>query len=210
MLRLLIVSKVCLYREGLTRALETTDTLHVVAQLSDQDRAVAYLGSDAADVVVVDVATADGARLVSAIRMTVPDTPIVALGASDSDADVLSWVESGVAAYVTQDASLHDLIAAIHGATRGEFFCSPRLAGRLVRRVADLAAVRHVETSDMRLTRRECEIGNLLEQHLSNKEIAARLGIEVATVKNHVHNLLDKLGVHRRTQAARLLHRVLR
>ena len=107
-----------------------------------------------------------------------------------------------MAGYVGRGDSLEDLVAAVESAARGELHCSPKIAGSLVRRVAILAAGRAVVSLQGRLTSREREIARFLEKGLSNKEIATALCIEVATVKNHVHNLLEKLNVHRRTHVA--------
>ncbi len=210
MVRVLIISGIRLYREGLAQALMRVDTLNVVGQISDRERALNQLRSASVDAVLMDVSIAEGPTVVRDIRAAAPAVPIVALGVGESEADILSWIEAGIAAFVTHEESLTDLVTAVHRAVRGELVCSPQLAGSLVRKVAALAADRHRARIDTPLTRREWEIGSLLEQHLSNKEIAVRLGVELATVKNHVHNLLEKLGVHRRTDAVRMLHRVLR
>src|SRR4029079_10643624 len=98
-----------------------------------------------------------------------------------------------------------EVVQVIERAVRGETLCSPRLAGELVRKLASLARDRVVEPARGQLTRREREVVALIEEDCSNKEIAVRLGIEVATVKNHVHNLLDKLGVSRRAEITRVL-----
>ena len=130
---------------------------------------------------------------------------MVAIGIADSDTEVIACAERGFAAYVTRDGSVDELAATIRAAGKGELTCSPRIAGTLMRRLGALAAELHPASSMARLTRREREIAALMRQDLSNKEIATRLRIEVATVKNHVHNVLDKLQVHRRSDAARLL-----
>jgi len=85
---------------------------------------------------------------------------------------------------------------------RGEAVCSPRVAGALLRRIAALATDGRSDRVPAHLTKREREIMGLIDEGLSNKEIAKRLRIEVATVKNHVHNILEKLQVHRRGEAA--------
>jgi DNA-binding NarL/FixJ family response regulator len=133
--------------------------------------------------------------------------PLVALGISGSDSDVIACAEKGAAGFVTCDASLEELAGTIQRAAEGELVCSPRTAGTLMRRLATLAAERRPEPIGAALTRREQEVAALMREDLSNKEIATRLRIEVATVKNHVHNVLDKLRVHRRGEATRLLFR---
>jgi DNA-binding NarL/FixJ family response regulator len=105
-----------------------------------------------------------------------------------------------MAGYVPRDGSLSDLVAAIESAAHGELRCSPKIAASLFQRVARLTdETRHSTAS---LTRREEEIARLIDQGLSNKQIARRLQIEVSTVKNHVHSVLKKLQATRRTLVA--------
>jgi DNA-binding NarL/FixJ family response regulator len=163
--------------------------------------------SAAPDVVLLDVTTEESATVVRDVERLRPRTPVVALGVAEAEADMLACIEAGVAGLVSRDASFDELVATLECASRGEVQCSPRFAGTLARRVASLAARRDADPAAERLTARECEIIALIEQNLSNKEIAVRLGIEVATVKNHVHNLLEKLQVHRRSDVARRLPR---
>src|SRR5439155_827652 len=101
-----------------------------------------------------------------------------------------------------REASIDDLVTVIESVARGEAICSPRVAAGLLRRVAALAAGHGGDLPRAQLTNREREIVRLIDNGLSNKEIARALGIEVATVKNHVHNILEKLQVHRRGEAA--------
>jgi DNA-binding NarL/FixJ family response regulator len=108
---------------------------------------------------------------------------------------------------VLRDGTVDDLVATIESASRGELRCSAKIAAALLRRVADLATERDISKTNARLTRREQENACLVEEGLSNKEIAARLFIEVATVKNHVHNILEKLQVRTRGEAAAAVRR---
>jgi DNA-binding NarL/FixJ family response regulator len=91
-------------------------------------------------------------------------------------------------------------VTTILSAARGELVCSPKLAGTLLRRVSKLASERS-EHGEARLTLRELEVARLLDVGLSNKQISARLGVELPTVKHHVHHILEKLGVQRRSAA---------
>ncbi len=129
----------------------------------------------------------------------------MALGVSDDPQSVLEFVEAGAVGYVTQSASLDDLVAAVEAAARGEGHCSARVAGSLFRRVAKLAGERPPDTDLASLTERERQILGLVERGMSNKEIARQLRVKVPTVKNHVHNILGKLGVSRRGAAAALV-----
>ncbi|HEX7241600.1 MAG TPA: response regulator transcription factor, partial [Longimicrobiaceae bacterium] len=119
---------------------------------------------------------------------------------------VLACAEAGVSGYVSRGASLDDLVGALRSVARGELVCSPHIAGSLFRRVAALSERREASPAAV-LTPREREILGLIDQGLSNKEISRRLRIELSTVKNHVHNLLEKLQVSRRGAAAACLRR---
>jgi DNA-binding NarL/FixJ family response regulator len=199
----LIVASIRIYREGLALMFSRHSSMTVIALASDRAGAIEALTAASPDVVLLDAAIEESTTIVRDVDRLRPRTPVVALGVADAESDMLACIEAGVAGLVSRDASFAELVAALEGAARGEVHCSPRFAGTLARRVASLAARRDDAPAAERLTTRECEIVALLEQNLSNKEIAVRLGIEVATVKNHVHNLLEKLQLHRRSDVAR-------
>jgi DNA-binding NarL/FixJ family response regulator len=117
---------------------------------------------------------------------------------------ILACAEAGASGYVPHDASLEELLTVVQAVAQGELLCSPRMAASLFRRLAALASAGTGRDHQVvgTLTDREREITLLLERQLSNKDIARTLHIEVATVKNHVHNILHKLGVATRTEAA--------
>jgi DNA-binding NarL/FixJ family response regulator len=204
-IRVLIVADTRLYREALSEMLRRRDGFAVAGATASSREALSDLQRFAPDVVVIDMATPESLAAVRELHRSAPGVCVVALGVTELEDDVLRCAEAGAAGYVTREASLEDLLAAIKDAARGELQCSPRIAGRLLRRLAALAADRPWTPSVARLTAREWDIVRLIEANLSNKQIADRLGIEVATVKNHVHNLLEKLNVHRRTDVRRLL-----
>jgi two-component system, NarL family, nitrate/nitrite response regulator NarL len=207
MTRVIIVVGVRLYREGLAQLLSTQHQLNVVATAADGGAAAKRLTEVEPDVALVEMGVPDVDRFVEAVAKRSARIPLVALGISGSDTDVIACAEKGAAGFVTCDASLEELTGTIQRAAEGELLCSPRTAGTLMRRLAVLAAERRPESISVNLTRREQEVAALMREDLSNKEIATRLRIEVATVKNHVHNVLDKLRVHRRTEATKLLFR---
>jgi DNA-binding NarL/FixJ family response regulator len=204
-IRILIVSGIRLYREGLAQVLARVDSLTVVGQQADREATLACLPTIVPSVILLDMSTPDSHALAREMRASAPSIPVVALGIAESEAEVLACAEAGIAGYVTRDESVDELVETVNSVVQGELRCSARVAGSLVRRVAALAAERDPALAETRLTDREFEIVRLLEMRFSNKEIAVRLGIEVATVKNHVHNLLEKLNVHRRADAARLV-----
>jgi two-component system nitrate/nitrite response regulator NarL len=207
MTRVLIVASIRLYREGIAQLLNAHGEFTVVGTESAGRDAMERIDETAPDVVLVDMDIPDLADTAAVFTSRSPRIPVVAIGITESDAEVLACAEMGMAGYVTRESSIEELVAALQGAAGGELICSPRTAGILIRRVAELAADRQRDGSVGLLTQREREVAMLMCEHLSNKEIASRLFIEVATVKNHVHNVLDKLRVHRRTDAVRLLAR---
>jgi two-component system nitrate/nitrite response regulator NarL len=210
MTRVLIVVGIRLYRDGLAQLLGAQDGFTVVGTESHGLAAAARVELLTPDVALVEIGLPDLDAIASALSERSSRIPLVVLGIADSDADVLACAERGAAGYVTRDASVEELTVTIRQAANGELNCSPRTAGSLIRRLGALAAELKLGPQRVQLTHREREVAALMRQDLSNKEIATRLRIEVATVKNHVHNVLDKLNVHRRADAARLLGQVTR
>jgi DNA-binding CsgD family transcriptional regulator len=121
--------------------------------------------------------------------------------------ELIACAEAGIVGFVTRDASVDDLVDAIRNALRGEVICSARVSGLLFQRMAALSGATQAPSNMRLLTRRECEIAKLVYEGMSNKEIARSLRIASATVKNHVHNILEKLQVSRRSAAAAILRR---
>ena len=202
MIRVLIVAEIRLFREGLVEMLQPEPGVEVVATAAGADEAVRALRDREPDVVLLDLATPRDTWLVRALLAAVPGTRVIALAVPEREEDVLACAEAGVAGYVAREGSVEDVVAAVEAAARGETLCSPRMAASLFQRVATLALERSPATIETRLTSRELEVLDLIDQGLSNKEIARRLTIEVSTVKNHVHSILDKLNVSRRAEAA--------
>jgi len=202
MIRVLIVSDVRLYRDALAESLARHDSLSIVGSAPTPDDAIRQAAALSPDVILIDHALADSLRAIRLIGTVQPGIRLVILGIHESDKGVLACAEAGVAGYVPRDASLPDLCGVIESAARGELRCSPQIAATLLRQIAQRAAAPGDLPPRAPLTSREAEIVRCIEQGLSNKEIAVRLGIQVATVKNHVHNLLEKLRVHHRADAA--------
>jgi DNA-binding NarL/FixJ family response regulator len=201
MIRLLVVADVRFYREGLAGVL-AREGVEIVGAAASVDEALARAVELAPEVTLVDLGTRGAVALALALGVASPETKVVALGVREVEEEVVMLAEAGVAGYVTREQSLDELVAAVHTVAAGETLCSPWLAATLLRRVAELARDRTSAPAAERLTAREREIVGLLGDGLSNKEIAARLRIELPTVKNHVHNVLEKLNVRRRADAA--------
>jgi DNA-binding NarL/FixJ family response regulator len=214
-MRVFVISTVTLHREGLAEVLSRRNGIEVVGTAADLDAvplsvAAATPGSERT-IVVLDVAGRDAAELAPRIARG-SRAPVLAINVPARERDVIACAEAGVACCLTAEASIDDLIGAVASVARGEAPCSPWTAAVLLRRIATLARARDPlpapgmpERAPAQLTLRELEIVELVDQGLSNKEIARELCIELPTVKNHVHRILDKLGVRRRTDAAALV-----
>jgi two-component system, NarL family, nitrate/nitrite response regulator NarL len=157
-------------------------------------------------VVVVNTATVPPADELHSLALALPAAKIVALGVPTDDDAIVRILEAGAAGFVTAEQSLPDLVAAVEAAATGELKCPPHLAAALVRRVTALAAGGAREANGNGLTPRQRQIASLIADGLSNKQIARSLCIERATVKNHVHAIMSKLGITRRDQVAARLH----
>jgi DNA-binding NarL/FixJ family response regulator len=197
-LSLVIIVPVRLYREALANGLSVPPFV-VAASAATLNEALPIVELMQPHVIALDVRDASLGDF-REIRRLSPRTRIVAIAVND-EADVLPCAEAGVCGYVSPDASLNDLIRVIQDAMKGEMRCSPRVAGSLLRRLWSLAPATAAASPYAALTSREQEIAVLICKGLSNKDIAVHLHIEVATVKNHVHHVLEKLQVRSRTQA---------
>ncbi len=199
--RIFLVADVSVYRGLLVHALAGEEDIEVVGSSQGDVASVAIRNTEPA-VVLVDAARDSGPAQVRALAAAAPGVKIVAVGIPDDEAVLLELVEAGIAGYVTAEQSLGELIATVEAAANGELRCSPRLSAVLAERLAALTAGLPRRSRDHKLTSREREIAALVTEGLSNKQIAERLSIERATVKNHVHNVLAKLGVTRRDEVA--------
>jgi two-component system, NarL family, nitrate/nitrite response regulator NarL len=200
--RVIVLADVQLYREGLARLLGENELI-VVAGAGPTDRScLPCIRSERPDVVLLEAGSACRPAFVYEIERAAPDARLVAYGVVDEGRQALECAEAGVAAFVSGEATGEQLVSTILGVARGEFSCSPRFAAALVQRIRTLAQSRVPATEDSPLTGRERGILALIDEGLSNKEIAARLGIEVCTVKNHVHHILEKMHATCRSQAA--------
>ncbi|MEU4689378.1 response regulator transcription factor [Actinoplanes sp. NPDC023714] len=196
-----IVAEIAVYREALAQALHEHHGIRVVATAAS----CRHLDPDAlhCHTATLLVDTANLAQACAAIR---GGPRVVVVGVGESEADIVACAESGAMGYVTTTASLADLAATIVSVARDELLCPPRVAGALIRRVGVLAAAAREDRIGGRLTPREQEVLGLLTEGLSNREIAHLLSITVATAKNHVHNILEKLEVSSRSEACAWAH----
>ncbi|WP_083612050.1 response regulator transcription factor [Mycobacterium sp. ST-F2] len=199
---LLIVDDCTLYREYLA-AVFGTDGAAAPAVAWDLESLLAALTEYQPSLVLLNLDTRDRAMLLRAILEICPNSKVIVLGIDEDDqAAIVACAEAGVAGYHLRTASIGDLLELIRRVIDGETFCSPRVSAVLMRRLSSLAAQRQSMSKEQVLTVREVQILRMLESGLSNRDIADQLCIAIHTVKNHVHNLLAKLGVSTRREAA--------
>ncbi len=203
-----VASDVRLYGEGLKLVLAADGRLRVAHIADTAEGVVGCVTTGSVDALLLHAELPDARGALREVRAHSPAIPIVIFGVPERDDDLLDCIEAGATAFVSRDASAQELIETLLSAIRGEPILSPRSAGQLIRRLASRARMAGPVAAADELTSREREIGALLDTGLSNKEIAQRLRISVATVKNHVHRILEKLHVQRRGQAASRLRKM--
>jgi DNA-binding NarL/FixJ family response regulator len=210
-MRVAVVSRVRLYREGLVLVLSTRCGIEVAGAAGDGPEAVELIAATRPTVAIVDAALVTGTDLLPSLRRDHPPIRMIAFGVRDDPAEIIACAEAGVAGYVSSEAGAADLIAVLDAVERDELSCTPFVAGTLLRRVTELSAGGPLPSKpDDRprphaslLTSREAEVMALVEQGLMNKQIARRLGISLSTVKNHVHRILQKQAVFSRGDLSR-------
>jgi two-component system, NarL family, nitrate/nitrite response regulator NarL len=191
----LVVSEVLIYREGIATGLNRLGDFKIVAALPSAQLAAA-LGAGNIQILFVDISNARSRECARTAREIASSVHVIGFGMTSED-DGLLGAELGVTAFVDHDGTIADLNQAARRAINGIPVCPPQLTRRLLQRVAQLAGRVRPHT-DAHLTEREREVASLVEEGLSNKEIAGALNISPATVKNHVHMILDKLNLPRR------------
>lgn len=203
MRRLLIVDDLSLFRVGIGSALAAADFEVVGEAITAQD-AVDKARELQPDVVLLDILMPGGSGLevVDEIISVSPGSKVMLLTASESEEDLLIGVKAGARAYLTKDTPLPDLISAIDAVAAGGAVLSPTMAGKLLDVTNQL--LRHEELLQARkpsLTGREIEVLELVAQGNTSRQIGDLLFISENTVKNHIRNILDKLGLHSRNEA---------
>jgi two-component system, NarL family, nitrate/nitrite response regulator NarL len=200
--RVIIVADVRLYRDGLVEALRPYPVLDVIGAASGITDAFSLIRGTSPDVAVIDMAIRGAFDLLRKLRSDTPRTQAVAFAIDENISTIIECAEAGAAGYVTVNASIDDLAHAVTRTAAGELLCTPKVAAELFRRIADPPDTGATTQESGTLTVREREVLALLRPGLSNKAIASALNISQATVKNHVHHVLDKLKVGSRHQAA--------
>jgi len=211
MIKVLLVIEVSLIANIFAEVLEDEADFMIVGRSEDVQGALKIIHDRKVDVTLVSVGLPDdGAlKLTRAIVDTTPNTRVLALGLADDIDDVLRYIEAGASGYILKDSSLLDLIEIIRSTQKGEAQVSAKMAAAMVERLSSLAKMFSTSetnfTDDVHLTPREREVLQCIGQGCTNQEIASALLVELGTVKNHVHSILEKLNVSNRDDAASYL-----
>lgn len=204
MIRVLLADDQQLFREGLSTLLSVQSGIEIVGEANDGEEAVRLALTLRPDVVLMDVQMPilDGVAATRRLHEEQPAIRIIMLTTYDHDEYVFEGLRAGAVGYLLKDVSAKKLVEAIETAARGETFLQPSIAAKVV---AELNRQAHsplsIQPLPEPLTAREIEIVRRMAQGKNNREIAGLLVISEGTVKNHITNILGKLGVRDRTQA---------
>jgi DNA-binding NarL/FixJ family response regulator len=203
-IRVLVVDDHDLFRTGLRNLLEEQG-VNVVGEAENGETAIRLAADLAPDVVIMDLNMpgAGGVETTRRLSSLAPLSRVVVLTISADDEDVMNAVMAGACGYLLKDASIQELIAGIRAASEGESLISPQIAAKVLQRLrAQSKDVDAAETIRAELSDRELQVLKLIANGKDNAHIARELFISPKTVKNHVANILDKLSIENRIQAA--------
>jgi two-component system, NarL family, nitrate/nitrite response regulator NarL len=201
---ILLVDDHVLFRKGMARLIDSQPDFDVVAEAEDGYQAVKYAQKYKPDLILMDVhmPECDGHEATRLIIKDWPQARIVMLTVSDDDKDLFVAIRNGALGYLVKKIEPEDLFARLRGVTQGEAPISRVMAGRILREFARLGTESPPPDSTRSLTPRERQVLQLVTKGMTNKEIGAQLHIAENTVKNHLRNILEKLHLHNRAQAA--------
>ncbi len=202
--RVLIVDDHDLFRSGLRNLLED-EGVHVVGEAAAGQEALRIVREVAPDVVVMDLNMPGmgGVEATRHISTIAPLTRVLMLTISDQDNDVIDAIMAGACGYLLKDASIQELIAGIRAASLGESLISPVIAAKVLQRIRASSTQPEIESAiRAELSEREIEVLKLIANGKDNAMIASELHISPKTVKNHISNILMKLQIDNRIQAA--------
>jgi DNA-binding NarL/FixJ family response regulator len=203
MKRLLVVDDVPLFRAGLTSALNGAG-YDVIGEAADGEAAVAVAESEQPDIVLLDILMPgmSGIDVLGKIRAVSPSSEVLLLTGSESEEDLVSAIRGGARGYILKDMPFDELVRVIDNIAEGGAAVSPGMAGKLFDVTRELLL--HQELNSTRkptLTGREIEVLSLVADGKTSRQIGDLLYISENTVKNHIRNILDKLGLHSRNEA---------
>lgn len=203
-IRVLVVDDHAMVRRGLVSYLETEDDIAVVGEASDGAEAIRLCEALRPHVVLMDLVmeNTDGITATREIKAKFPDTQVIILTSFVDEKLIFPALEAGALSYLLKTTTAEEIVRAIRAAQQSQSIIEPKVASRMVSRIQSAAKPPHAD-----LTPRELEVLRLIGEGLTNQEIADTLFIGIKTVKTHVSNILSKLGVQDRTQAAVYAHR---
>jgi len=208
MIRILVVHPTRLICSLYSSVLDERPNMEVVAQATTTDDALEKLKNSGCNIVLVSAAMKDNGalQLTQEITLNYPSTKVLVVGVPESKHVILQYVMAGASGYVLEDVTVEKLFQNIRAADNDKALVSPSIAAALMDHVAELANISAQPylkpNAYSELTPRELEVLELIDEGLTNQAIAEKLYIEVGTVKNHVHNILNKLDVASREDAA--------
>ncbi|GLH64262.1 MULTISPECIES: response regulator transcription factor [Bacillaceae] len=209
--RIAIIDDHQLFREGIKRILEFEEEFEVVAEGADGSEALSIVEEHRPDIVIMDInmPNINGVEATKQLIETYPDTKVVVLSIHDDENYVMRALQTGATGYLLKEMDADTLIEAVKIVAEGGSYLHPKVTHNLIREYRRLASEKGENKERKRevrwplhlLTRRECEVLQLLADGKSNRGIGEALYISEKTVKNHVSNILQKLNVNDRTQA---------
>jgi DNA-binding NarL/FixJ family response regulator len=209
MIRILLVDDQALFREGLRTLLSVRPDLEVVGEAENGREALDIAAQLQPDVILMDLRMPilNGVAATRQLHEAQPDSKVIVLTTFDDDEYIFDGLRAGAVGYLLKDVSSDKLVEAIRAAARGESFLEPSITAKVLAEFNRLSgegrpSSPHAQPLVEPLSERELEILSVLASGASNREIAQKLYITEGTVKNHVTNILGKLGVRDRTQAA--------
>lgn len=203
-MRILIVDDHILFREGLTGLLRSQPDMEVIGECGTMNDAICQALKMKPDVVLMDFSLPDGTGLeaTNAILAELPLTQIIFLTVHDNDERMISAMRAGAKGYLLKNLSVSKLLASLRALERGEAAISRIMMARVLEEFAQSKSSSNGTASPLvELTSREIEVLQELADGITNQEIANRLFISENTVKNHIHNILEKLNLHNRREA---------
>jgi DNA-binding NarL/FixJ family response regulator len=203
MIKVMLVDDQNLVRKGVRSLLELSEEIEVVAEASDGREAIRTIPQIKPDVVLLDMRMPEKSGLDVLLALSEAGTlpPTIILTTFDDDEMVLAGIKAGARGYLLKDVSLEELVNAVRTVAQGGSMIKPAVTQRLLQGLENLKTDFSSLDRPDPLTDRETEILRLMAGGYSNKEIANSLGVAEGTIKNHVSNILSKMGVRDRTRA---------
>jgi len=210
MINVLVVHEFPLMCDIISAVLNAEKDITVIGCGTNIEQTLEFLKYNKLDVALISSRLPEQGtlKLTHLLVQSGPSPKILILGITETRDNVLHYIEAGAAGYVLRESSLNDLLTEIRAVSNDKALISPDIAAALIHRVSEYSQVflraESIPLDSLHLTAREIKVLELLSQNMSNHQIARQLVIEIGTVKHHVHNILHKLGVSSREDAAKL------